>query len=216
MANRRWITLALPAAALLLAGAAPAAMPGASPHKLYLFYLHGRIVEDQGPQGVSPKYGRYDYPGIVAAFRARGLEVVSEVRPRDTDPAAYADRLVGQIRELLAHGVKPSRITMVGASKGSVIASLVSTRLGNPRVRYVLLANCNDWLIRTHDPRLTGEVLSIYESSDDIGGTCRPLAARSRRLRRFAEIRLATGLGHGMVYRPLPAWVDPAAAWARR
>lgn len=216
MADWRLILLVSPTAAILLAGAAPATMPIASPDKHYLFYLHGRIIEDQGPQGVSPRFGRYDYPGILAAFRARGLEVVSEVRPRDTDPGIYADRVVGEIRELLAHGVAPSRITVVGASKGSVIASLVSTRLRNPRVRYVLLANCNDWLIRTHDPRLTGEVLSIYESSDDVGGTCRPLAARSGRLRRFSEIRLTTGLGHGMVYRPIRAWVDPAAAWARR
>ena len=215
MAKRRTTMPGLLLAALLLSAAAPAA-PRSEVGKHYLFYLHGRIVEDQGPQGVSPKFGRYDYAGILAAFRARGLEVVSEVRPRDTDPDAYADRVIREIRGLMARGVAPSRITVVGASKGSVIASLVSTRLGNPGVRYVLLANCNAWLIRTHDPRLTGEVLSIYEASDDVGGTCRPLAARSPRLRRFSEIRLTTGLGHGMVYRPIRAWIDPAAAWARR
>ena len=66
-----------------------------------------------------------------------------------------------------------------------------------------MLAGCNASLIRTHDPHLTGEVLSIYEQSDDIGGTCRPLAKRSPALKRFREVRLATGLGHGMVYRPL-------------
>lgn len=198
----------------LLASASAAAPPAQGKH--YLFYLHGRIVEDQGPRGVSPRFGRYDYPGILAAFRSRGLEVVSEVRPSGTDTGAYADRLVGEIRALLARGVAPSRITVVGASKGAVIASLVSTRLRNPGVRYVLLANCNAWLIRTHDPHLTGELLSIYERSDDVGGTCRPLAARSPALRRFAEIRLNTGLGHGMVYRPIRAWVAPAAAWALR
>lgn len=215
MANRRTISLGLLLAAILL----PAPSGGAPPaqaRKTYLFYLHGRIVEDQGPRGISPRFGRYDYPSTLAAFRARGLEVISEVRPKDTDPSAYADRVVREIRALLARGVAPSRITVVGASKGSVIASLVSTRLRDPSVRYVLLANCNDWLIRTHDPRLTGEVLSIYEESDEIGRSCRPVAARSPRLRRFTEIRLRTGLGHGMVYRPIRAWVDPAAAWAKR
>jgi acetyl esterase/lipase len=212
MADRLMTILGVPLAAFLLAGAAPP-VAGA---KHYLFYLHGRIVEDQGPSGVSPRFGRYDYPGILAAFRARGLEVLSEVRPRDTDPGAYADRVVGEIRALLARGVAPSRITIVGASKGSVIAALVSTRLRDPQVRYVLLANCNPWLIRTHDPRLTGEILSIYEQSDEIGRSCRPVAARSPALRRFTEIRLTTGLGHGMVYRPIRAWVDPAAAWALR
>ena len=197
----------------LLALFTPVAVPS-SEH--YLFYLHGRIVEDQGPQGVSPQFGRYDYPGIIDAFRQRGFTVMSEVRPKDTDPGAYADKVIGEVRGLLTRGIDPSRITIVGASKGAVITALISTRLRNPRIRYVMLAGCNAGLIRTHDPRLTGEVLSIFEQSDDIGGTCRPLAKRSPALRRFREVRLTTGLGHGMVYRPLDVWVRPAAAWALR
>jgi hypothetical protein len=212
----------MPGLRILLAAIAAALLPGASggtpPPKQshYLFYLHGRIVEDQGPKGVSPRYGAYDYPGILAAFRARGLRVVSEVRPSGTDPSAYADKVVGEVRALLAKGAKPSQITIVGASKGAVIATLVSTRLREPGLRYVLLANCNDWLIRSHDPRLTGEVLSIYERSDEIGGSCRAVAARSPGLKRFSEVALDTGLGHGIVYRPLAAWIDPAARWATR
>ena len=182
----------------------------------YLFYLHGRIVEDQGPQGVSPVHGRYDYPGILATFRARGFEVVSEVRPRDTDVDAYADKVVGDVRALLARGVDPSHITIVGASKGSVIATLVSTRLGDRGVRYVLLAACSPWLIRTHDPRLTGEVLSIYEESDELGRSCADVAARSPALSRYQEVRLDTGLGHGIVYRPLAQWLEPTVRWAGR
>lgn len=182
----------------------------------HLFYLHGKIIEDQGPLGVSPVYGRYDYPAILAAFRRRGFEVVSEARPRGTDVHAYADKVVGQVRALLAQGVPPGRITVVGASKGAVIASLVSTRLRKKRVRYVMLANCNDWLIRAHDPRLTGEVMSIYETSDDIGQSCARVAHRSPDLARFREIALHTGFGHGIVYRPLEQWLAPAAAWAAR
>jgi hypothetical protein len=205
---------------VVLAAASCAACGKAAPERAedphYLFYLHGRIVEDQGQQGISPAHGRYDYPGILTAFRQRGFEVVSEARPRGTDVELYAGRVAREVEALIARGVDPSHITVVGASKGAVIAALASTRLRRPGLRYVLLANCNDWLIRTHDPRLTGEVLSIYESSDDVGGSCRPLAQRSPDLGRFAEVRLETGLGHGMVYRPLDAWVGPAAEWAQR
>ena len=209
----------LPLFLLLIAALAGCSTPsersdGTQPH--YFYYLHGRIVEEQGPRGVSPVHGAYDYPGIIAALEAEGLEVVSEVRARDTDVSAYADRLVADIRRRLEGGIAPSRITVAGASKGSVIAALVSTRLGVDGVRYVLLANCNDWLIRTHDPRLSGDVLSIYETSDDIGGTCVPLIERSSRVRRFEEVRLETGLGHGIVYRPLQQWVAPAVRWAKR
>ena len=204
------------AVAALLLSTVPAWSLQSAPAPRYLFYLHGAIVEDQGPQGVSPRFGRYDYPGIIAALRRSGLTVESEVRPHGTDVNAYADKVVGQVRSLLARGVPASHITVVGASKGAVITSLVSTRLGEPHVRYVMLANCNDWLIRTHHPRLTGELLSIYEASDQTGGSCDKLVARSPQLSRYREIRLTTGLGHGMVYRPLAQWVGPTVAWAKR
>lgn len=182
----------------------------------HVYYLHGKIVEDSGPRGVSPRFGAHDYPGIVAALRRGGLNVISELRPRDTDPSVYADKVVAQIRGQIAHGVPASHITVFGASKGSVIASLVSTRLQDRRVRYVLLANCNDWLIRSWNPHLSGAILSIYETSDDIGGSCAPLVKRSPAVTSFKEIRLNTGLGHGIVYRPLPLWTKPAIAWANR
>lgn len=182
----------------------------------YLFYLHGRIIEEQGPNAVSERFGRYDYPRILLLFRKNGFEVLSEPRPSDTDVGAYADRVVGQVEELIERGVPPSHITIAGASKGAVIATLVSARLRHPQVRYVLMAGCNDWLLENHDPRLTGEVLSIYEQSDELAGTCRAVAERSPDLARFEEIRLDTGLAHGFLYRPLAAWMSPAMRWAKR
>ena len=201
------------APALTLTGCAvPDAAPMERPH--YLYYLHGKIIEDLGPDGVSPRFGRYDYPGIIQAFEHARLIVKSEVRPKDTDPSAYADQLISEIRSKLATGVPPSNITIVGASKGSVIAMLASSRLRVDGVRYVFLANCNAWLEQTYAPRFTGDVLSIYEATDDVGQSCRAIAARSRSIGRFVEIKLETGLGHGMVYRPLAEWVDPTTAWA--
>ena len=205
-----------PAWALLAASLATPAVARESGSARYVYYLHGKIVEDSGPRGVSPKFGASDYPGIVRALSKSGARVISEVRPKDTDPSAYADKIVAQVRRQVRSGVPASRITIVGASKGSVIAMLVSTRLKDPGVRYVLLANCNDWLIRTFDPHLTGEVLSIYETSDDVGESCAPLAKRSPAIRAFREVRLTTGLGHGIVYRPLQSWVAPTLAWVRR
>ena len=206
------------AVAALAASACSTAAPDKAPpaDARYFYYFHGKIVEDAGPRGVSPRHGAYDYPGMIEALRREGLNVISEVRPRDTDPSAYADRIVADIRALIRSGVPASRITVAGASKGSVIASLVSTRLKLDGVRYVLMANCNDWLIREMDPRLTGEILSIYEVSDEIGGSCEKLVARSPEVKRFEEVRLETGLGHGIVYRPLREWLVPAVAWAKR
>jgi hypothetical protein len=201
-------------ACFALSGAASANVRDTADRR-FVYYLHGKIVEDSGPRGMSPRFGRYDYPGIVSALRRGGATVISEVRPRNTDPSAYADKVVTQIRRQIAQGVPASHITVVGASKGSLIATLVSTKLRDRRLRFVLLAGCNDWLIRTWHPRLSGAILSIYEASDDIGGTCGPLVKRSPAVTTFREIRLNTGLGHGMVYRPLPSWVKPTIAWAK-
>jgi hypothetical protein len=180
----------------------------------YLFYLHGRIVEDQGAEAVSPDYGRYEYAAILQQLAARGFIVVSEVRPRDTDPERYASLVIQQIQQLLAGGVSPRNIAVVGASKGAVIAMLVSTRFAGA-IRYVLLANCNDFIFKMFPLSLRGDVLSIYEASDSLGQTCEPLFERSPALGEQRELRLETGLRHGFIFRPLEAWVGPAVSWAR-
>ena len=52
------------------------------PASRYLFYLHGRIVEDQGVNAVSPEYGRYRYSTILQRLAGHGFVVVSEARRR--------------------------------------------------------------------------------------------------------------------------------------
>jgi hypothetical protein len=121
---------------------------------------------------------------------------------------------VRQIQRLLDAGVEPGRVTVIGASKGAVIAMLISTRLSAP-IRYVLLANCNDFIFKMFPLSLHGHVLSIYEASDTLGQSCGPLFERSAALGKRHELRLETGLRHGFIFRPLDAWVRPAVAWAR-
>lgn len=180
----------------------------------YLFYLHGRIVEDQGPDAVSPEFGRYEYAAILERLAETDVIVVSEVRAPATDVEAYADTVASQIRHLIARGVEPRNVTVIGASKGSAIAMLVSTRLAEP-VRYVLLASCNDYVADAVTSSLHGDVLSIYEASDPYGQSCGSIFERSPDLGERHEIRLDTGLRHGFLYKPLEAWVRPALSWAR-
>jgi hypothetical protein len=213
--------LALAALPLLATAASPQEPAGSSfptkidPAARYVFYLHGRIVEEQGANAVSERFGPYEYTKILETFRAAGFAVIAEIRPVAVEVDAYASRIEGQIRTLLSAGVPPGQITVVGASRGAVIAMQVSTRLRNRRVRFVLLGNCNDTVFSRYRFDLAGEVLSIYETSDEYGGTCRGLFAASTGLSKKEEISLSNGLGHGFLYRPLPAWVDPAVSWAR-
>jgi hypothetical protein len=215
------LVLAVAGAEAARAGAPGAARPilseppaKADPAATYLFYLHGRIVQEQGREAVSPKYGRYEYDAILARLAEAGLVVLSEVRPKDMEPSAYAGRVAGQIRRLLDAGVPARRITVVGASMGGYIAMLVSNRLTVREIGYVFMGSCDEDTLKLGDG-LHGEVLSIFEATDELEQSCAPQFARAGGLGRHAEVRLETGLHHGFLYRALPEWIGPVVRWAR-
>jgi hypothetical protein len=186
------------------------------PAATYVFYLHGQIIEDQGRRPTHPEFGVYEYDEILRRLAEDGRVVLSEARAKDTDPGVYSDKVAKQVEALLAGGVPGRQITVIGVSKGSVIAMLVSTKVRSPEVGYVILANCNDWVTENHPIDLHGQVLSIYEASDSVGGTCEPIFDQSKQLGKHREIRLETGLRHGFLYKPMKEWIEPAVAWTRR
>lgn len=187
----------------------------------HLFYLHGRIVqEQQSHRPVSSRFGPYELDAILEAFRERGFEVHSGIRPKGASLEESADRVAADIEKLLESGVAAERVTVVGASMGASIALLAAARLQEPAVRFVTLGACRsvelEEMADSGEKRApSGRILFIRESSDDLGGPCPPSkdAAPSRSLA-TAEVVLATGLSHGFLYRPMPEWLDPAVAWA--
>ena len=183
---------------------------------LYLFYLHGKIIEDQGIHPTSPKYGTYEYQQILNVFKDEGFIVISEARAKNTDAQAYALKITEQIRSLIKSGVHPNKISVVGASKGAVIAMLVSTALRNRNVNFVLLSNCNDDIRGAFQIDLWGNILSIYDRNDEFGHTCQKLFDQATGLNQHEEIELQIGSGHAILFRPLSEWVGPTIGWARR
>lgn len=218
----------MPAAITLAAPSTPT--PGLSsfafptnidPTARYLFYLHGKIIEDQGLPAISAEYGEYRYVEILETLQSDGLVVISEQRPRNADGVMYARRVAAQVADLLEHGVPPGSITVVGASKGAAIATFVSDLVADPHVNYVLLGACNASTIAEllqQGARLSGNVLTISDSSDAYAGTCESLFALSEgnALGRHAELVLHVGTGHGMLYQPLTEWVVPTVKWAKQ
>jgi len=190
------------------------------PASRYLFYLHGKILEDQGLPAISPEFGEYQYEEILGVLETYGFVVVSEQRPRNADGWEYAQRTARQVADLLAAGVPPGSVTVVGASKGASIATGVSYLVGNSEVNYVLLGSCHSSLIegwRQQGVTLSGNVLAIYDFADDkYSGSCEEFFALSdgKGLGRHDEILLHVGTGHGILYQPLPEWVLPTARWA--
>ena len=182
----------------------------------YLFYLHGRIIENQGIRPTDPRYGVYEYEEILKALASRGFAVISEARAKDTDVNQYAPKVVQQVNTLIKAGVTPSHITVLGASKGALIAMRVSTLLRNKDVNFVIMSNCNDWVDQNFQIDLYGNVLSIYDVKDEFGQTCQKFFDKAHGLNRHNEIVLKVGIGHAILYRPLKEWIDPAVEWAKQ
>jgi hypothetical protein len=220
--HSRWLGALAVAAGLLLSATPAPAQRGSilddvpaqvRPGARYLIFLHGRIVEEQGLRPADERFGTYEYQQILDTLAASGAEVIAEQRPRGTDFRAFGSHVADQVRVLLAAGVPAERIAVVGFSKGGAIAMIASARLDDPRVTFVFLGSCGDWVQGRDDLGVRGRILSIYEASDELGTSCEPLFAQAGDPGEHREIRIDTGGGHGAFYRPRAEWLDPLFDW---
>ena len=199
----------------LLAGIVVSDVPEeTTPGMKYVFYLHGQIIEEQGPRPTHPRWGLYDYPAVLDALAQDGITIISEQRPNGSDADEYAQTVGAQVGQLVESGVSPENITIVGFSAGGVIAMKTSSIIVEDNVNFVFLASCSGWLENERDLRLHGKVLSIYEESDG-PSSCKAVAEREPAPSGFEEIAINTGKEHGAFYLPRDEWVEPVLKWVR-
>lgn len=191
------------------------------PAARYLFHMHGRAIEVQGPKAKTP-WGNYLYNDVLEAFGDRGFVVISEVRPATTQLEPYATTVAGQIAKLLSAGVPPENITVTGFSKGGAIAVLTTPVIANPRVNFVVMAGCllagggrtpADLMATGKPPQ--GRIFSIYDEGDTEAGSCAGEFAGKPGVT-FKETVLREGRGHGLFLTPNKVWLDPVIDWALR
>ena len=190
------------------------------PSKRYMFYLHGKIIEDQGIPAISPDFGEYEYGAILEKLSEYDFVVISEQRPRNTG-VEYARRVVDQIISLRNADVPAKNITVVGASKGAYLTIFVSHFLLNENVNFVIMAICTPDIVdelNQYQILLYGNVLSIYDSADEYAESCQELFSFSagKGIAAHNEIVLHLDMGHGMLYQPLDDWMVPVVQWADR
>lgn len=185
------------------------------PNGRYVFYIHGKIMEDEGVDPVSPQFGRYAFSDILRYLAEAGFYTIGEVRSGPTNVNTYADRVAGQVENLLAEGVPGENISVVGFSKGAYITMLVSSKLKDPALNFTLIAICSEETMASPDIVLAGRILSLYEKSDDYGSSCGPLVERSPGVVEFEEIPFETGKRHGAFYAADPIWLDPIIVWIK-
>jgi hypothetical protein len=193
---------------LLCAGLLPA-------QERYIFFLHNRFLEEATLEDAHPEYGKCEYREIIAAFKKAGFTVLSEIRPRNTNVQPYAGKIAAKVDSLLAKGIKPGNITVIGTSKGGFIAQHVSSKLNNPQLNFVFIGSCSD-NGQGSSLNFSGNILSIYEKSDAIGTSCVPMKNKSiQNVSHFKELELNTGLRHGFLFKASPQWIDPCINWAK-
>jgi hypothetical protein len=188
--------------------------PDSSNH--YLFYLHGLIVEEAGIRPKSQEHGYYEYQLILDALAEEGFTVISEAREKGTQVLAYAEKIASEIRQLLAGGISPANITVVGASKGGIISAYVSNMLQDKNLNYAILSGLFEKCLVDDNLRLYGNVLSIHDRADKQSMTPELYFQRSAGLGKFTAIVLSLDIGHGLIYRPYREWIDPLLAWLKR
>ena len=147
------------------------------PAKRYLFYLHGKIIKDQGIPAASPDHGEYEYEAILDKLGGHGFAVISQARLQNTDGVDQAKKIAEQVTTLNA-GVPAKNITVVGASKGASIAMFVSHLVESQEINIVIMAICHLDIVKDLKQgqiSLFGNVLSIYDSADELAGSCQDL-----------------------------------------
>ena len=186
------------------------------PGRRYVIYLHGRIVEEKGPRPTHERWGIYEYQKILDTLAAPGFTVISEQRRLGTDMDRFAEHVTQQVKKLMAGGVPADHVTVIGFSKGGGIAIRTSALLKNDKVNFVFLAACGDGDFSGTDIDVRGRILSVYEASDEMGRSCAQLFAKSKSRGKHAEVKIATGEGHGAFFRPRKEWTSPVIAWVRQ
>ncbi len=183
------------------------------PSARYLFYVHGRIIEEKGVRPTHPRFGVYEYQKILETLADLGFVVISKVRRSGADVPTGARQVAGQVRRLIGAKVPPEHITVVGFSKGGVIAIFASSALADDRLNFVFMGACGPWIEGQPDLVPRGSLLALRESSDDLVGSCSELFARGGDSGERREVVTDLGGGHGAFYRPRPEWVDEIVEW---
>jgi len=183
----------------------------------YIFYLHGRIIEEQGINAVHPTFGEYRYSDILDSLKTHNFNVISEARPQNTDEILYAEKVVKQIDTLIKAGVSPNKIFVFGASKGAFITLWISSKANNKKLNFIVMGTCSDEATnKLNGHKICGNFLSIFEASDNFAASCVSLLKDQKCVTDFQEIRLTLNNKHGFLYKPYSEWMTPLINWTNK
>jgi pimeloyl-ACP methyl ester carboxylesterase len=111
----------------------------------YVIYSHGLIVEGDDPRPKHPEFGVYDFPAVRdALFRNGNHNLIAPHRSKSADGGEnYVRKLEAGVRRLIAAGVAPGHITLVGFSRGAQLTAVAASRLRSTGINTALMAMCS-------------------------------------------------------------------------
>ncbi|WP_226876945.1 alpha/beta hydrolase [Microbulbifer hainanensis] len=169
-------------------------------------------MEGDDERPVHPKLGVYDFPAVKNKLSDESYNLIAYHRSKNTNPFEYARKLASDVNTLIDAGVPPRHIALVGFSKGGVITIITSNELRNREINFAILAGCAGPVASNKEIRLYGNILSIFETSDQVG-SCDFLHERSNAATSFTELSITTDKEHGAFYLPRDEWVMPLKQW---
>ncbi len=182
----------------------------------YMFYMHGRYVEERGSDNV------YKYDAILRELADKGFTVVGESRGQ-VEIGDYARLVAGQVTAMITAGVPAGNITVAGHSRGGFIALLAASFIGDPDVRYGILAACGlegtrfrkayRRLLKKSAEAIKGKFLVMWEQGDEEAGHCDEVLEKASAP--YRNVKLTVGGGHRIFYKAEASWIGPLVAFAK-
>lgn len=154
-----------------------------------------------------------DHASNVRAFEQQGFIVRTMEQGGESD-REYILRVRDHVRGLIASGVSPSAITVIGSGRGSPATAVVSVATGNRHVNYVMLGRCDAELADDPRFRMSGRVLGVRDADDRGSRSCRPLWRESPKVTERRDLVVRTGLGASLFDAPRAEWLQPVADWS--
>lgn len=208
----------------LINGSVTDAVPATpDPSARYAIYLHGIGLDRPADDAVRARFS-----AVTRSLADAGIQVIAEVRgpgtikksPEDLD--AYARKVASQVAALRTAGVPPRNISVIGYSRGGVIALMSAGFVAHPEVGFAILAGCVSErgaakkfvpVLMRYAEKLDGRFLSVVEESDADFSSCEPYFERAGAKPVRSETLLRTGKGHLLFAEPVDAWVAPVTQW---
>ena len=155
-----------------------------------------------------------DQLGLINAFGEIGFTVHTMAFAGESQPD-YARRIAKHVHSLIAEGVAPEAITVLGAGSGSPIAVLTSAATGHRRVNYALLGECDRSLKDQYRFRMSGRVIGIRADSDSGSGSCRPLWQDSPKVSQRQDLVVNSPLADTFFDAPRKEWLQALSDWSQ-